>query len=348
MFMPLHATPNAAAIRFRNLQCNQNQLIEANVKLLTNREPISHYNSVNTQGIWRQGFVGQLSRLRGAASIILSDFVIGGGVLAWASASADITPISVSPLALAAGVLGIALVTSMAIWWTIRRYRVRFLVEQERLHLFTHLVRDKIVKAGKTVWTRGGTVSPVARRELLEASVAAMAEAARGVLQIAVGDVSIKCSIRLAEMSKDQGTANDVVYTIAGRSGGFDPNRTSITSIPADKGVPGYFLRQQKRQGVLVYRDLRRAEELGALQRTENDMRFPDDYSTFMVAPINGREIPDRDAMVGLLYVFSKSDPFGAHHVDVVRAIADVLGTALPQLVELLVGREGDANRGEA
>lgn len=307
------------------------------------REPISRFTSVETSGLWRHGFAGQFSRIRGICALVLGDLVLGGGALAW-SAAFPKAKVSLAGVMIAACVMFV--LTTTAIWLVVRRYRVRFLIVQENLHLFTHLVMDKIVAAGCAASRSSVGLSTSVRQELLYSSVSAIAEAARRVLQAAVNDDTVKCSVRLATMNVDWDGAEHITYTIAGRSNGFDPNRI-VTSIPADMGVPGYFLRESKQQGALICHDVMRAEAIGVLQRTSNDIHFPGDYRTFIVVPINGREAPDRAPMIGLLYVYSKRDPFGAQHVDIVRAVADVLGAAVPQLVELLAAPEARGAKGE-
>ncbi len=74
----------------------------------------------------------------------------------------------------------------------------------------------------------------------------------------------------------------------------------------------------------------------GVYHYTQNDTAYPEDYKTIMIAPINGLDIDGNSALLGLLHLTSKKDPFCQDYVDDICAFADVIAIGVPQLVEYL------------
>lgn len=307
----------------------------------TKREPVVHYSSGFSHTAWKRGFVGFFSRIRGILTSLLVTLV-GGGIFSWLTAlrqpAAADDGGTIPYWAASALFFVIAAVAIIVVWTTVRRYRTRFLRSQQRAHMLTHKLRDEVVHFS-TMTAEQNTLTSQNRVDMLRAASKEAADNIKQFFRCAAGnDRTILCSIRLADYMLDDTDQRHLVYKVIGRSEGFSPGRT-YSSIPYKLGVPGFFLRHKNRQGVLVYHDIDTAESMGALYRTENDKQFPDDYRTFMVAPINGRDRRGGEQMIGLLYVFSCEDRFGIEHVDAIRAIADTLGIVFPEMMDMLCRR---------
>ena len=201
------------------------------------------------------------------------------------------------------------------------------------LHQLAHYLRDRNVKGEELAIEKKG-LSKTQTEDSFLTFCNEICNYSRAYFRELIKDNTVECAIRLADKHTDDPSDQNIFYCTAGRSQGFNPGRDEASEpIPANRGVPCFFLRQ-KCHGVLIYHDLKKSADNGTFIITENEKRYHNDLKTLMVAPINGWTGKHK-SMIGLLYVTSKGNPFRVKHVDSMRLIADMLAKAIPRIVDI-------------
>ena len=152
--------------------------------------------------------------------------------------------------------------------------------------------------------------------------------------KLLTSDNSVGVAIRLASLGDDGKT---IVYKTFARSKGLNRHRKKHSeSIPTNKGIPRFLREDKNAQGVLIYYDLKGAEEDGTYIYTENDKLYPDEITTMMVAPLNAWSGIKQD-MIGIIYITSREEnTFGVKHVDYLAFLSDLTASAVANTMELV------------
>lgn len=132
-------------------------------------------------------------------------------------------------------------------------------------------------------------------------------------------------------------------YVTVGRCGGFSKDRAA-TSTPLDRneGLARILSDKEANKGMLIVNDIELAAESGVYTIQPNDKNF-NDYSTMMVAPMNGWS-GEKVEMIGILFVTSpKERVFGEKHVDSVAFVADMCAVLFATIANgFMLGQRSD------
>ncbi len=219
-----------------------------------------------------------------------------------------------------------------------------FEVEDEadsRLHLISHFVRDNqhAVLEGFRVDPKVG----VAKIDDLFAPNTAnnIAE----YYQLRLRDASVGCCIRMLVVKEDQKKKPGRWFLTMARSKNLFPQRASHSEpIRADEGIAKLF-KDKNGFGVCVITDLEKAINIDKMWKETPTDKF-EDIRYLMIAPINGFETGSMDKKTfGLLFISSSHRPIPETCCHSLKAIADLLGMALPRiLAPLAVGPAKNAD----
>lgn len=271
--------------------------------------------------------------------------LLAGGIFAWMEFLAS-HPVKETGVTFTISVLRLLVFLSLfvalmvfLIWKWKRRQSGRVERVRAKLHELAHLLRDRVADAEafteEAKETRASTQAVADLASICNESCNVI----RDFFRALIGDSTIECCIRLAAKKTNNPSDPQVFYFTQGRSDGLNPSRDKTSEpIPANKGVPRFFLDRPSCMGVLVYHDLKKAISFNTFVQTQNEVLYPNEISTLMVAPINGWA-GKRVMMIGLLYVTSRNDRFRQEHVDSMRMSADMLGTAVPRIVDAFSGK---------
>lgn len=292
------------------------------------RECVEHVTQAATGGAILNRLWPIVTSGRTLASGVLAS-LIGGGIFSWWQQVKGL----MGPWGLGIILTTCLILTSSSLWLLAREWNRRVLLGKS-LHQVNHVTRDTVLNAKEISVDTGGKLLRDPSHEQLRMLCSQIANRIKEYFRLLTKEPSVECSIRLAERAQGR----EVVYSTLGRSDGFNPNREQTTeAIPGNTGIPA-FLSQKEQKGVLIYYDLEEASRHGLYLKTRNDTLYSQDVKTLMVAPINGLDTlrkKDR-VMVGLLYVTSTKDPFRHEHAEPLSAFADMLGTAVPQIIEFI------------
>jgi len=301
----------------------------------------------------RQDFVdlvrSQVKKVEGIC-IALAVTLVGGGVFTWWDKLQQwMQGLGYQGANSALAVLvfaSLAVVIAVLVFLLICQKNKRLLDLRWHLHEFAHTLRDAVVEAegppGKT--RKSSDQQEVSRNFRLFCND--VCDRGREFFRSLVNDDTITCCLRIADKDSDDPKDPNVSYCTAGRSKGLSASRDETSKpIPANLGIPCFLLREGSK-GVLICHDIRKAIRDHAFVETENERRFPNEIKTLMVAPVNGWT-DKGERMIGLFYVNSKRDRFRPEHVDSLRTIADMLGIAIPRVVNQLDKRQNRFSIGE-
>ena len=198
-----------------------------------------------------------------------------------------------------------------------------------QLHRISHYVRDNqhAVLEGFRVDSEAG----VAKIDDLFAPNTAnnIAE----YYQTRLRDTSVGCCIRTLVVEEDCKKKPERWFRTMARSKNLFPQRASYSEpIRADEGIARLF-KDKNGFGVCVITDLRKAIDIDKIWKETPTDEYSD-IRYLMIAPINGFEMGSMDKKTfGLLYISSAHRPIPETFCHSLKAIADLLGMALPRIL---------------
>ena len=202
--------------------------------------------------------------------------------------------------------------------YILRRWYLRNANVDIVLHNFAHTLRDSIENL--LTYADSSAVSPHLS-EFHNNIAQVIAEYFRTIK----ADATIGCCIRLATIGPD----GSQQYATVGRSQNYEPSRkVNTVPIPADKGIAAT-LRDKKTQGVVIIRSIQKAINDDLWLKTPNDTLA--DIATVMIAPINGVQ-KGAKAMLGIVYITSRTNKFVAVDTSPLKAVADLLGLSYSRI----------------
>lgn len=287
---------------------------------------------------WQIGILGFMSRYRGIAGTLLLTFITMGSPFWWPN-EFPIAPVyeiytKIWFVAVTL-VLGLA---ATAIFYYFRFRTRRSLRIKYELHEMAHLIRNEQTNAYHRSYNAPKHVDEQVEKERFETYLVSMCERLKTYFQYFSGDDTVEAAIRLAVNTSSEPTRTEIVYRTVARSSGLHTLRGKTSEdVKPNVGIPR-FLSDQDSQGVLIYNDIQKAASLRAFKLTQNELTYPNDIATMMVAPLNAWNDDDGgQAMIGILYLTSrKKKTFNATHVDLVRFSADLIGSSIAFVVERL------------
>lgn len=291
---------------------------------------------------WQLGLSGFFLRLRG----FLLSLPLAGVPFWWPSkwpASVEIPTTSFMLYGFA-----LSMTTVVGIVFYVRHRVKRSLQIKSLLHSFTHEARDGIQAILERTQPKPGRPAKNdllhERSHLLKFSDS-IAETIAAYVRLFTGDSTAGCSIRLAQDVPGDGK-DEIVYVTVGRSGNLNKNRAKTSEpIGRNEGIPKFFLGDsQACHGLLFYDDVKLAASHDLYKRTKNDAEFENDYSSMIVAPLNGWNGFNSD-LIGLLCFTSKTSRLlQPKQVDLFKFTADHLASCYMSMINSLqrVGRMPD------
>lgn len=294
-----------------------------------------YFPAINPDVAWLDGAPAPLRpliRLRGLwISLFLSLFV-SGGIIKWIEFlhinekyEINITFLAIGILLIVSAGIGISL-------YYYRIYRIRIITLRNKRHKIAHAFRDYTIDA-KRHHKINYKINDL--QAILCGYCDSVATLIADYFGCMLNDKTTNCLIRLFVNNED---AKELSYYSFGISNNFNFNRKNEPrcSIPIDRGLPAYFLKNANASGIIAINDINQCVIDGLLAITDKDVKFSDDYKYLLVAPINGLSGDGKKALLGLLYIASKKQAFTQDICDSLCCIADVLATGLPQIVEFL------------
>lgn len=262
--------------------------------------------------------------------------LIGGGILTWYSFFKKWEVVSLSPIWLIFIVFSFFISYLFFFFLVLRFYHIKHLALQNSLHTINHFIRDKLIYYANQNKLKQSI------QNFFSVFADQLCNQIKECFCLLTGDDSINCAIRIAVKPDENDKSSKPDYITIGRSSGLNQNRNKTSEpIHANEGVSRIFIEEKDSHGVLICHDIDQLASSGGYKKTYNDEHFSNDFKTFITAPINGLE-ENRKIMLGLLFITSKNDPFKIKHVDSLCAIADVIGIAFPQFIDLFKKRRKD------
>jgi hypothetical protein len=156
---------------------------------------------------------------------------------------------------------------------------------------------------------------------------------------------AICCTIRLIAVDDKNVKAGKrgIYFCTVGRSKSHNPSARRIsTPIKNDSGIYKLFA-QKNNQGVIICDDIPSAIRYEYYKEAKDRQRSDNKQISFIMAPINGF-INGKIQIVGSLTVTSrkKTKVFKKSHVDILRAMADILGAVSPYTCKKLFPETGN------
>jgi len=215
----------------------------------------------------------------------------------------------------------------------LRRRSIRSLDTKYYLHQLSHDIRDKQTDLHEKL-SQKEKYSIGKLHKDLEILLNEVSENIASHFKLLINDPTICVAIRLARYEKKD---KKIYYRTYARSKGLNPQRKrNSEDISSSKGIPRFLMEDNEGQGVLIYNNLKEAQKNGTYYFTKNDVKFPDDIKTMMVAPLNAWS-GKRESMIGLLYITSReSGVFKPIHVDSMAFSADLTAAAVANSLEIV------------
>lgn len=278
---------------------------------------------VEGRNAWRLGISGLFIRFKGIIGTAIITLLTMGTPF-WVPADWGSKVTIDLKVVFFTAVIGVGVLLTAGLAY-LRFRTIRSLDTKYFLHRLVHDIRDKQTSLIQDL----ENPSAYDRKRFRDDMLAMVNQAVENIAEyfrLQTGDNTISVAIRLT--SEDPET-KEVMYRTYTRSKGLNPQREKTTeSIPSSVGIPKY-LSGNGSTGVLIYNDLNDAATNRTYYRTENDVAYPDDIKTMMVAPLNGWS-GDEESMIGLLYVCSRNrNVFGPIYVDAIGFCADLLATTI-------------------
>lgn len=288
------------------------------------------------RGSWRQGPDGLLLRLRTLVTAVIIG-LISGGWLAYREYFSSSNSMILKP-EIALWQLVLIIVAVLWLAWSITRRKVRHSLQMKwQLHEIAHFLRDEIGES-EQMNTSDGSMSKEQTSHYILSRCDAACNIIRNYFREMVEDETVECCIRLAD--KHSSSSSEVLFGTSGRSDGLSKGRCRTSEpISGNIGLPAYFHEKRGRKGIVIIHDIEESAkpEYGIFKLTgsEQNKDFRKEINTLTVAPINGWSA-GQERMIGLFYVCSQKDPFKVKHADPVRLVSDMLGIAIPRIIDNL------------
>lgn len=294
------------------------------------KQPVEHF--LDVRGSWRLGFRGFLTRYSGLTlSGILFTTASMGTPWWWPNIENDYYQINLK-YAAEISIILIGFIVLLMFYYLRQRSR-RSLQIKYYLHQLSHDIRERQTELHEKL-SPGRKYSRGKLRKELEILLKGVCENIACQFRYITGDDSISVAIRLASFDDEKG---EVLYKTFARSKGLNDKRKKTSeSISLKQGIARFLREDKGSQGILIYNDLIKANEVGAYKLTENDRKYPEEIKTMMVAPMNSWA-GDKEDMIGILYVASRNkNIFSPFLVDQLAAAADLTAIAVASSMELV------------
>jgi len=264
------------------------------------------WQGVDPQEDWKEG-PAKIARFRWLGSLVL--FKMGAAAAVWKFLGWQVAiPILT------------CLLCVIAVLYYLRGIWIRELRIGVAFHAACHYIRDAAANLENLVLASRTVEYSSEYQKFHEGLANRIAD----YFQAATRDPMVNCAIRLVRRGDDGTNA----YVTKGRSDGMEMTRKDKTlPIPADKGLARK-LRDEGGLGVCQVMDIQDAIKNNWWMECPSD-KFSD-VKFLMVAPINWYGEDGKKVMGGILYVTSRRNNLGAHHVEPVKAFADLLGMVYP------------------
>ena len=286
------------------------------------KQPVYHFKSGNEA--WRVGFLGFITSLYGSIFTAIL-FTVSVYFLINDFLSFDFNNYYIKYILIA--LLGV----QPTILLTYLKYRTkRSLNIKNNLHQLTHDIRDGQTELYQKISKNEDYTYTITK--ILENICNNVANH----FEILTRDKTIGTSIRLANSSKDKAGNCVILYKTYARSKKFSKGRENTSeTININFGIPR-FLYKKKDHGVLIYKDIEKATELGVYTKTKNDISYKEDIKSMIVMPLNAFAGKDKD-MIGIMYITSKKKKtFKVIHTDSALFIADLTANVISNIIEYI------------
>lgn len=296
---------------------------------MNKKKPVQHF--IDGKNSWKQGFFGCLSRYRGFITAILIN-LLGGGWISYicffGSKIGNYNQIKSISITLYIFASFFALI---GLLYYNRTKSIKVSKHTWQLHQIAHELRDVLSKA-EDLAKKAAKLSRNDTINFLRIDFGkTVCNHIREFFRISLGN-EVECALRLANRTDN----SKPFFCTIGRSDGLNKRRSNEYHVPADEGIPKFFLNsKQKCIGVLVYHDIDKATAEGLYYKTQNDFSFKSEIRALIVAPINGWD-GEKISMLGLLYITSREDVFSRKQADSLKMLADMLGMTISRIIYCL------------
>lgn len=288
-------------------------------------ESVEHF--VEGRSAWKLGIIGYFSRMRGILTALGLTFVTMGTPFWWPNNFPEQTVINFKVFFSICILVSGVFVTIL--FFYVRNKSIKLLNIKHYLHELSHYTRDIHTKICEDTSLRSKR-SKKSAKIVLSNYCSDLCERIKDFFVVANNDCTIEVAVRIAH---DNPSAGHIEYVTSARSSGLNKNRQKKSEgISSKEGIPRFFLDRDSK-GILIYNDLKKAASVGAYKMTKNDIAYPDEIKTMMVAPLNAWD-GKNESMIGLLYITSRNDNiFSVKDVDYMRFIADISSKTISDAV---------------
>jgi len=301
--------------------------------ILRKKQCVEHYTDGRISS--SIGLVGTLIRIRGILFTIALTIVTMGVPFWWPDSNNNVFNKIYSiklghAILLYSVIIGVLAIAGLIY---LRKRTIRSLDIKYKLHELAHYLRDK--QAGTyEKYKRIINHVDIKTENLGFCEFAnSICELIKSYFCVLTKDSTVAVSIRLAIKVQSEGI-NKYVYKTIGRSSGLNKERSKTSEdIAANEGIPRFLYEEKNSVGVLLYNDINEAAKIGAFKLTKNEILYPHEIKTMMVAPINGWDGNEKN-LIGILFVSSRKDGiFSQKYVDSILFIADLIAQTISFIV---------------
>ncbi len=293
---------------------------------------------------WKLGITGYFLKKRGIISMSLFVAILILGLATWQKNNQYyFIPIHQDLITtyLVYSILLSTFLIYLALAFYVKRRSIRSLKMKESLHHLLHKSRDEVcelIYRTNSFGKKKNSSNIEYERKIIESYSCSVCDNIKEYFTILTGDQTVTCAIRLAYIDPIK-LEKKLAYATVGRCSNLNKNRKETSEpIPSDKGIPNFFSSEKINfQGVLFYDDLELASKKNAYLKTNNDIKYPDDIKSIIVAPLNGWN-GEKKALIGLLYINSKTKKIlQPIHTDLIAFTADTLSLSYSSIFSHLL-----------
>lgn len=293
------------------------------------KQPVDHF--IDGRDSWRLGLLGFFPRIKGIALSGVITIVSMGAPWWWPNNISNQYEINLKlTITILVFMAGSAFTGS---FYYLRHRSIRSLNIKYCLHQLAHDIRDRQTELHEKL-ASGKKYGRGNLRKELEILLRGVCENISYQFRSITGDDNVAAAIRVAVYNAEK---KEICYKTFARSKGLNSQRSKNSEpISIKEGIARFLREDKKAQGVLIYNDLKNAEEVGTYKMTENDKKYKEEVCTMLVAPLNAWAGKKED-MIGILYITSrKNNTFSAVHVDQIAFAADLTANAVASSIELV------------